>query len=138
MDLEALKAELVRDEGVRLKAYQDSVGKWTLGVGHNIEDVPISYNAAMQILQDDIIVVMGQLNGHLPWWAMLNDVRQRVLANMTYNLGIAGLLTFKNTLAAVQGGDYEKAAEGMLASKWATQVGARATRLAQMMRTGLS
>ena len=53
---------------------------------------------------------------------------------MAYNLGINSLLGFKNTLATIQAGRYNDAADGMLASKWATQVGDRATRLAKMMR----
>ena len=138
MNLEALKGELARDEGVELRMYLDTSTppNHTIGVGHNLDAVPISYEAAMQILEDDILAVMGELNLKLPWWNTLDDVRQRVLANMCFNLGIAGLLGFEHTLAAVQTGDYEAAADGMLASKWATQVGARAIRLAQMMRTG--
>jgi len=138
MDLEALKAELTRDEGIRFKPYKDSVGKLSVGVGHNLDDVPISYRAIMQILEDDILNVMGQLNAHVAWWPSLNDVRQRVLANMAFNLGINGLLAFKQMLMAAQDSDFERAAKEMLDSKWAKQVGARATRLAQMMRTGLS
>ena len=138
MDLEALKAELTRDEGIGFKPYKDSVGKLSVGVGHNLDDVPISYRAIMQILEDDILNVMGQLNAHVAWWPSLNDVRQRVLANMAFNLGINGLLAFKQMLMAAQDSDFERAAKEMLDSKWAKQVGARATRLAQMMRTGLS
>jgi lysozyme len=72
----------------------------------------------------------------LPWWRNLSPVRQRVLVNMAFNLGMVGLLTFKNTLGAMQNGSYAAAAAGMLSSKWATQVGVRAERLADMMRTG--
>lgn len=138
MDLDVLKAELVRDEGLRLKAYRDSVGKLTIGVGHNLDDVGITYAAAMQMLEDDILDVMGQMDAQIEWWATLDDARQRVLANMAFNLGIKGLLGFQHMLAAAKVGNFEEAAEQMLSSKWATQVGARAVRLAQMMRTGLS
>lgn len=138
MDLDVLKAELVRDEGLRLKAYRDTVGKLTIGVGHNLDDVGISYAAAMQMLEDDILDVMGQMNSKLEWWATLDDARQRALANMAFNLGINGLLGFHHMLAAAKAGDFEEAANQMLSSKWAQQVGARAVRLAQMMRTGLS
>ncbi len=73
----------------------------------------------------------------------MDEVRQRVIANMCFNMGIGnastgkGLLGFKNTLAAMQRGSYSMAAAGMLNSKWATQVGARATRLARAMETGV-
>ena len=138
MNLTALQAELVRDEGIRYRPYRDTVGKLTIGCGHNLDDVPLTYRSVMQILEDDIMAVMGQLNSHIPWWASLSDVRQRVLANMAFNLGINGLLAFKQMLMAAQDHDYERAAKEMLDSKWAKQVGTRATRLAQMMRTGLS
>jgi lysozyme len=64
-------------------------------------------------------------------------VRADALLNMAFNLGIDGLLGFGNTLAAVYRGDYDKAAEGMLASKWARQVKGRAVELAEQMRKGI-
>jgi len=63
-------------------------------------------------------------------------VRQRVLLDMAFNLGISGLLKFKRTLKAIRAKQYEKAAEMMLDSRWATQVGQRAKRLSKMMATG--
>ena len=69
-------------------------------------------------------------------------MRRRVLQNMAFNLGIGsaatgkGLLGFKNTLEFVRTGQYDKAADGMLASKWAKQVKGRAVRLAGEMRNG--
>ena len=53
-----------------------------------------------------------------------------------FNLGPAGLLKFGRTLSAVEQGDYETAAVEMLDSRWAGQVGQRATRLSEMMLTG--
>lgn len=135
-DMPTLLAELKRDEGVRLKPYTDTVGKLTIGVGRNLTDVGISEDECTALLQNDIAKVLAQLDRSLPWWRKLDPVRQRVLVNMAFNMGMTGLLTFKNTLAAVQSGSYTAAAAGMLASKWATQVGARAERLADMMRTG--
>jgi lysozyme len=58
------------------------------------------------------------------------------MIDMCFNLGIGGLLEFKNTLASIQSGDYQKASEQMLQSKWATQVGNRATELSEMMKEG--
>jgi len=51
-------------------------------------------------------------------------------------LGINGLLGFKNTLEFTKVGDWERAANGMLASKWAKQVGRRAIELSELMRKG--
>ena len=131
-----LKIELTRDEGLRLKPYRDTVGKLTIGIGRNLDDVGISQDEAMHLLDNDIARTTAALDKAIPWWRSLNDVRQRVVVNMAFNLGVAGLLGFKNTLAAMQAGRYADAAGGMLASKWATQVGERAKRLAAMMAKG--
>ena len=77
-----------------------------------------------------------RLDAALPWWRELDPPRAAVLLNMAYNMGLGGLLAFKNTLAAVRAGNYPAASAGMLASAWARQVGARASRLAMQMRTG--
>jgi lysozyme len=66
----------------------------------------------------------------------LNDVRQRVLVDMAFSMGVVGLLNFKRTLATIQAGDYQQAATMMLDSRWAKQVGQRVERLARMMATG--
>ena len=134
MLMDEMRAELVRDEGLRLKPYKDTVGKTTIGIGRNLDDVGISKDEAYLMLDNDIQRTSDSLDKNLPWWKTLDEVRQRVILNMAYNLGINSLLGFKNTLAAIQAGRYNDAADGMLASKWATQVGDRATRLAKMMR----
>jgi len=131
-----LEAQLVKHEGLRLVPYTDTVGKLTIGVGRNLTDKGISHEEAFVLLRHDIAAVERDLVGRLPWMVELNDVRYRVLMDMAFNLGVDGLLTFRNTLRAIEQGDYKIAARGMLASKWASQVGRRATRLAQMMETG--
>lgn len=134
-DRSVLMAELTRDEGRRLKPYVDTVGKTTIGVGRNLTDVGISDAECDTLLSNDIDRTVAWLDRNLPWWRQLDPVRQRVVVNMAFNMQ-GGLLTFTNTLAAMKRGDYAAAADGMLASKWAGQVGARATRLAAMMRSG--
>ncbi len=134
-DISALVTELRRDEDRRLKPYLDTVGKITIGVGRNLTDVGISSSECSILLENDIKRTLIWLDHHLPWWRTLDAIRQRVLINMAFNLG-GKLLTFVNALAAIQRTDYAAAANAMLASKWATQVGARANRLADMMRTG--
>jgi lysozyme len=131
-----LVAQLVQHEGLRLKPYTDTVGKTTIGVGRNLTDKGISHEEAVMLLGNDIARIETDFLQRLPWIADLNAVRRRVLFDMAFNLGVDGLLTFTHTLAAIKQGDYEGGARGMLASKWATQVGRRASRLAQMMRTG--
>lgn len=136
MRLDLLKAALIREEGLELKPYVDTVGKITIGVGRNLTDNGISEEEAMLLLDEDIAYVVVQM-AKLPWFSALDDVRQRVLADMCFNLGFKGLMSFKRTLAAVQDGDYTAAARHMLDSKWAQQVGRRAVRLSAMMQTGL-
>ena len=136
MNIDLLKAELERDEGLRLKPYLDTVGKTTIGVGRNLTDVGISQSEAYYLLQSDIARTGADLDHWIPWWFSLDEVRQRVLMNMAYNMGIAGLLTFTNTLQMIHDGRYQDAADAMLKSLWAHQVGPRAQRLSEMMRTG--
>lgn len=136
MNLDLMKSELRADEGERLKPYKDTVGKLTIGVGRNLDDVGISEDESSYLLGNDIDRTMLALDGALPWWRQLNEVRQRVVVNMAFNMGIHGLLLFKQTLAAMQAGDYAHAADQMLNSTWATQVGLRAARLSKMMREG--
>jgi lysozyme len=136
MNIDALRSELTTDEGRKSRIYKDTVGKITAGVGRNLSDVPFSDDEIDLMLTNDIKKVCDQLDEKLPWWRTLSERRQRVLANMAFNLGINGLLGFRNTLAFVQGGKYDQAAEGMLDSLWAKQVGMRAVRLANMMKEG--
>ena len=130
-----IEEQLIRDEGIRLKPYKDSVGKLTIGVGRNLDDVGISQDEATLMLSNDIAAATRRIQMTLPWAASLDMVRFNVLVNMSFNLGY-GLFQFKQTLAAIEVGNWSAAAVGMLSSKWAMQVGARATRLAEQMRTG--
>lgn len=136
MNIETMRDELLLDEGLKLKPYRCTAGKLTIGVGRNLDDVGITRTEALQMLENDIQRTAIELDAKLPWWRSLDEVRQRVILNMAFNLGVPGLLGFKNTLATVQAGKYEDAAKGMLASRWAGQVGDRAQRLAQMMAKG--
>jgi lysozyme len=131
--------DLVRDEGEVLTAYQDHLGYWTIGVGRLIDKRRgggISKEESRLLLANDLERFASGLDAHLPWWRTLSKGRQRVLLNMAFNLGVSGLLTFRNTLTAVREGRYDDAAAGMLRSKWAGQVGERAKRLAALMREG--
>lgn len=135
-DMPTMISELSRDEGREYRIYKDTVGKITGGVGRNLSDVPFSDDEIDLMLGNDIDRACAGLDKSLPWWRSLDPVRQRVMINMAFNLGVAGLMTFVNTLNFIKSGAWDSAANGMLNSKWAMQVGARAQRLAQMMRTG--
>jgi lysozyme len=136
MDNEALIRQLRLHEGERLKPYRCTAGKLTIGIGRNLEDRGITAAESAYLLANDVAAVQQQVLRSLPWVAQLDDVRQRVLIDMAFNMGIGGLLQFKNTLATIKAGDYTKAAAMMLDSKWAGQVGQRAERLSRMMATG--
>lgn len=137
---EILVQQLIRDEGVRLMPYRDTakpVGKLTIGVGHNLDDLGISRAVADLMLTEDIQRAHRDCLIAFRWFESLSPPRQRVLLNMCFNLGITRLNGFRKMLAALADRNYEQAAVEMLDSKWATQVGSRALRLAEQMRSGL-
>lgn len=138
-DRERLRAQLIADEGCVLHAYQDSLGYWTIGIGHLIDKRKggsIPAKIAYDLLDYDIDKHVTELAAALPWIDTLDPVRQAVLVNMAFNLGTAGLLKFKSTLAAIQLGNWALASDCMAKSLWARQVGQRAVRLRRMIETG--
>lgn len=139
-----MKTELTRqlrgDEGVKAQAYQDHLGFWTIGVGRLIDarkpGSGLRPHEIDYLLRNDIDDRIEALTRRLPWFQDLDDARKGVLLNMSFQLGVDGLLGFKNTLAMVARGDYVGAAAGMMNSLWARQTPARAKRMAYQMRTG--
>jgi lysozyme len=140
-----MKSDLARqlrgDEGVRPCVYKDSLGFDTLGVGRLVDarkpGAGLRSDEITYLLNNDIDDRIAAITKALPWFQNLDDARQGVLLNMAFQLGTEGLLQFKQTLAAVQGGRYDEAAFDMLQSRWAQQTPARAKRLAEQMRSGL-
>src|ERR1044071_7820449 len=112
-----LVTRLERHEGVRLKPYRDTVGKLTIGIGRNLDDVGISKDEAYYLVNGDIDFTVRGLLGRYPWFATLDPVRQAALVNMGFNLGLDGLAGFKKMLAALAAGDYAKASEEITASQ---------------------
>lgn len=135
MDLNALEKQLIIDEEIRLKPYNCSEGKLTIGIGRNLEDRGLSLEEAMFLLHNDIASTMKECE-QLPFWLKLSDVRQQVVANMCFNMGMPKLLGFKRMMAALADGHYIAAAIEMEGSLWFSQVGDRAVRLVKMMREG--
>lgn len=137
--MKLLAKELATDEGEVLHAYQDSQGFWTIGIGTLIDERGgggITHDEALYLLNNRIEAKKTELDNRLSWWRTLSSVRQRVLLNMAYNLGVEGLLKFRRALYAMQIGNFDIASNEMLLSSWAGQVGDRAIRLARMMRLG--
>lgn len=149
--MDRLLAQLRRDEGAVRggdgghTAYRCSAGKLTIGYGHNLEANPVpglgedsslTEAAARTLLERDARQVAGQVLRAFPWSAALEYPRFAVLVNMAFNMGIAGLRGFTNTLEDVRNGNYAGAARRMRASKWAAQVKGRAARLIRQMEGG--
>ncbi len=114
---------------------------WTCGYGATGEDIgpdtAWTHPQAEADLAKRCQQVETQLDFSLSWWRKLDPVRQAVIANMAYNLGLGRLLKFKHMLTAAEAGDWLRASSEMLLSAWASQVHDRATRLASQMRTGV-
>lgn len=136
MNRDELRAQLINDEGLKLKPYGDLGGKITIGVGHNLTDVGITKAQALDMLDEDIDTTIALLRVNWPPFNGLDGVRQEVLTNMCFNVGIGSFMLFKYMLAACAQGNYKDAASEMRNSVWATQVGPRAVRLAKRMETG--
>ncbi len=136
-----LNRQLRGDEGTQPCVYQDSLGFATIGVGRLVDKrkpgAGLRPDEITFLLNNDIDDRIDQLTRRISWFQELDPVRQGVLLNMSFQLGVEGLLGFKNTLELVRTGQYEKAAENMLLSKWAEQTPNRAKRLATQMKTGV-
>jgi lysozyme len=139
---------LIKHEGVRLKVYDDANGKSvvpgyqmighpTVGVGRALDVNGVTQDEAMILLAADIKRVVEEAERSFPWFKSLDTVRQDVILSMLFNVGLGGLLKFKNLIEALRTQNYQKAADEMLLSRWRQQVGKRADDLAQMMRTGI-
>ena len=142
-----LKEQLILHEGLKLNAYKCSADKWTIGVGRNLEANPLTEEETLEVLKEVGIteeIAMYWLKkkirrvkrklANYEWYTSQSEIRRRVLIDMAFNLGVSGLLSFQNMIGALEVGNYEVAAEEMLDSKWAEQVGKRAERLAMMMK----
>lgn len=130
---EQLVEQIAKHEGLRTKPYRDTVGVWTVGYGHNLNE-PITEEDARQILISDIKKAINDCVHAFPWFMELNEARQYAVIDMAFNLGINRLRGFRNFLLAMELGDYDTAANHMLDSLWAKQVKGRALELATMIR----
>ena len=131
-------SEDVQDaEGWRPKAYQDSVGVWTVGYGTNLQELIIDTTLGARWLAEGLASAEREAERAFPWYAEASPRRQRAIVELIYNMGLPRLLGFRDTLAACAGGRWHVAAAELLDSKWAGQVGpTRANRIAAMLREG--
>ena len=131
-----LRNQLRLHEGVESRVYTDTKGIKTVGVGRNLEDRGLSDDEVDYLLNNDIDICVKELEQNFDWYDDLDDIRKRVLIDMMFNLGMPRLQKFVNMLKAIEARAWRSAAVEMLDSKWAEQVGNRASRLSEMMETG--
>lgn len=136
MNKDKLITDLKRDEGFVPYAYEDSLGYLTIGYGTLIDKRGggIPEDIAEILLTRHISSTIDALNKQLPWLAKHPENVQRALANMAYQLGVAGLLKFKTTLRLVEQKRYNQAADNALLSLWAKQTPNRAQRVTDLLR----
>ena len=154
---EHLLQELVKHEGLRLQVYQDTLGIDTIGIGRNLKDRGISKEEldeldiptidhvyeygiteadAMLLAENDVQIVEEELLRAHPCVEDLDAVRQLVLVDMAFNMGVPRLCKFKKMWNAVHEKKFDIAAKEMLDSRWANQVKSRSVKLAHAMHHG--
>jgi lysozyme len=126
--------QLKQQEGLNLKMYKDTVNVWTIGYGTNLEQ-GIDIETAEWLLKHELEKKLNELE-NIDWFKNLDEVRQAVIANMSFNIGTGGVLKFQNMIACIIKKDWNGAAANMLNSLWASQVKGRANELAEQMQTG--
>ena len=132
---------IAKEEGFEPLPYKDHLGYLTIGHGFLIDErkkgAGITEEESLLILKYRLKnQVAPQLDAKIPWWRNLNGPRRAVLLSMAWQMGVPGLMRFKNTLAAIREGDYAKGARGMMSSLWARQTPGRAYRHAKAMKRG--
>ena len=141
MNRDLLISDIKREESCRLLAYQDTLGVWTIGWGHTGPAIGPGLvwgqEMADQTLDADIDHVCSQLDTALPWWRSLDDIRANVMVKMAYQLGIGGLLAFRQMLAHVRAEEWDLAKAAGLDSEWAKQTPDRAKREMDELETGV-
>jgi len=130
---EALMDRVRRHEGWMSKPYPDKIHGWkvpTFGYGFTY----LTEDEGDAILRNRIQMISSLLRRKIPFFKGLNHLIQGVLVEMAYQMGVPGLLAFKQTLRFIGAGEYRKAANEMLDSKWAKQTPTRARELAEIVR----
>ena len=133
MDYDRLKKQLVVHEGLELKPYKCTANKTTIGVGRNIEEVGISEDEAMYLLDNDIKNVVAQCQATFSWFDGLTDIRKEAIVNLVFNMGLSTFCKFKKTISYIEQGLYELAGTELLDSNYARQVGQRSVDVANMI-----
>ena len=149
--------KLIEHEGMVLNVYKDTLGIDTIGIGRNLKDRGISKEelAYLDIPNMDAVYQHGITEADARFLAMndikivedelcrvhtcveeLDSVRQLILMDMAFNMGVPRLCKFKKMWNAIHEKNFEAASYEMLDSRWARQVGRRANKLSDAMKTG--
>lgn len=141
--------QLAEEEGVRLKVYKCTANHNTVGLGHNLDALSvksiigrevgsggtITEAESMKIFEFDLLSVLHSLHKNISWFSTLDPALQYVLISLAFNMGIGGLMQFKNTLKAFQANNTTNIINGLSSSKWSKQVPNRAKKLLNIVRT---
>lgn len=147
MDFAKLKKQLSIEEDNRPAPYDDATGKTlktgdtlrgnlTVAIGHNLNAHPLSQRVIDLIFDEDVAEHSADLDKYLPWWRDEDEVRQRALLDLCFNMGIGKLLKFDETLLHWRHGEYIDAALHLQKAPWFRQVGIRGPRVVHQVRTG--
>lgn len=120
MLLDELKQSIRESEALKLTVYKCPAGVWSIGYGRNLEHVGVSKNEAEILLENDLLDIKLSVEDKFNWFKDLNDIRQNVIVEMVYNMGLGNFSKFKNTITYIKNKEYEKASKEMLNSKWHT------------------
>ena len=162
MSLSDVQAMIMKHEGKINYPYKDSVGLWTIGVGHLIQPgngktLPPEYdayknnggpydkknNTTPAMTDEQILKLFNKDFEHhkemamaTPGWNLANETGQAAMIDLAFNMGGAWYKKFPNTSKALAAGDFNKASEGLKDSKWYTQVKDRGVKIVDMIRNG--
>ena len=135
MNRQKLHDQIIGHEGIRLKPYRCTAGKLSLGIGRNLDDKGISEEEARFMMENDLADCVADLNAIFPdQFQNFPDGIQRVLVDMRFQLGGAGLRKFRKMIRAIRTGDLKEAIVQMKDSRWYGQVPSRAGDLIKMVQ----
>lgn len=120
-----------------LKAYQDTEGVWTIGLGTNLQELVIDAATAERWFREKLDASEHEASIRFEWYRDLTPARQRAIVELVYNLGIPRLLKFQRFMQALAVRDYSRAHDELLDSVWRRQVGPeRSGRIAGQILNG--
>ena len=145
MDIAKLREQLKIDEGVRYEIYDDHLGYKTFGIGHLVKTTdeeyglpcgtPVSEERVNSVFDKDVETYIDETKKVFGNLEDMPQEVQQVLVNMCFNMGAPRLSQFKKFIKAIHDEDWATASVEMLDSRWANQVGDRANRLSDRIKS---